>query len=199
MTLSSWSVSGGDLLTVNYADPSSQFTIQLLYLLTGSDPGSGVSDISESVKIKNTSAGPLDFHFYEYADVDLLGLSQPVDSSLQLTGAPVNTATQTNGAANLAETVVTPAPSHFEAGYAGPLLSELGGGSVYTLSDAPSAVNGDLAWAFQWDATIGQNKTLLVSKDLSMSVVPEPSTLVLLGVGGIVLFAYARRKRSETA
>ena len=101
---------------------------------------------------------------YEYNDVNFLGPAQPVDSSLQLTGAPVNTATQTNGSANLSETVVTPAPSFFEANYAAPLLSELSSGNVYQLNDAPSAVNGDLAWGFQWDATIAQNKTLLSVK-----------------------------------
>ena len=197
LTLSSWAVSGDDLLTVNYADPSNRFTMQLIYLLTGSDPGSGVSDISETIKIKNTSAGLLDFHLYEYADVDLLGLTRAVNSSLQLTGMPVNTATQTNGVVNFSETVVTPAPSLFEAGYAAPLLSELSGGSVYKLNDSSRAVNGDLAWAFQWDATIGSDKTLLVSKDLGLTVVPEPSAIVLFGVGAIGLFGWGwqRRKR----
>ena len=38
-----------------------------------------------------------------------------------------------------------------------------------------------------------------ISKDCSLTVIPEPSALALLGVGGIVLFAYAWRKRRQTA
>ena len=114
LNLSSWAVApGGDLLTANYSDPSNRFTLQLQFLLTGSDPGSGISDISETVRVKNTSATALDFHLYEYVDIDLLGTANPWDSLVQLTGTPVNTAVQTNGMDNVSETVVTPAPSRF--------------------------------------------------------------------------------------
>ena len=51
LTLSNWAVSDGDFLTVSYADPANQFTIQLNYLLTGSDPGSGVSLINETIDV----------------------------------------------------------------------------------------------------------------------------------------------------
>ena len=115
-------------------------------------------------------------------NVDLLGVAQPIDSLLQMTGTPVNTATQTNGTANLSETVVTPAPSLYQAGNASQLLAKLSSGSVYNLNDTSSALNDDLAWAFQWDATLassGLGSTFLVSKDKQLDVVPEPSTLVL--------------------
>ncbi len=198
LNLSGWAVPEENLLTVNYSDPSNQFTLQLSFLLTGSDPGSGVSDISETVKIKNLSATALDFHLYEYVDIDLLGTANPTDSLLQLTGAPPNTAVQTNGTDNVSETVVTPAPSRFEAGYASQLLGKLSSGSLYDLNDTPAAANGDLAWAFQWDATIGANKTFLVSKDKPLDV-PEPSLLVLLGSGAVSLLAHRRRQRRRTA
>ena len=198
MNLTSAVPTGNDLLMVNYSDPSKRFTVQLQFLLTGSDPGSGLSDISETVRVKNVSGAPLDFHLYEYVNVDLLGVAQPIDSLLQMTGTPVNTATQTNGTANLSETVVTPAPSLYQAGNAAQLLAKLSSGSVYNLNDTSSALNDDLAWAFQWDATLassGLGSTFLVSKDKQLDVVPEPSTLVLLEAAAIGLLVFAWRRR----
>jgi hypothetical protein len=197
LTLSSWAVSGDYLLNATYSDPANRFTIQLRFVLTGCDPGSGVSDINETVKVKNLSAAALDFHLYEYVDIDLLGLAQPIDSSLQLTGTPVNTATQENGAVSLAESVATPNASHSEAGNAALLLSKLKSGSVYNLNDTLSASSDDFAWAFQWDVAIDPSQTLLISKDKRLQLIPEPSTVVLLGIGALGLLAYAWRRRQD--
>jgi hypothetical protein len=200
LRLSSWTLTEDNKLATNYVDPSNRFTVQLTFVVTGSSPGSGSSDILESVKVKNTSGASLDFHLYEYVDVDLLGLTSPIDSTLQLTGIPVQQATQTNGPVNLSETVVTPAPSRYQAASASQLLGKLSANSVYNLNNNVSAVNADLAWAFQWDKTLANNGTLLVSKDklLSLASVPEPSCLALLGTGAIGLLGYGWRRRRQS-
>ena len=137
---------------------------------------------------------------YEYVDIDLLGTTNPTDDSLQLTGAPINTADQrAGGLANVSETVVTPSPSRYEAGYVPDLLNKLTATSVYNLNDAPTAGDGDLAWAFQWDTTIGVNKTFLVSKDKPINTSPEPSTGLLLGVAALCLLAAGRRRCRRAA
>jgi hypothetical protein len=199
LNLVSWSLLPSNYLVVNYSDPSSRFTLQLSYTLTGSDTGSGISDLGETVKVKNISGAPLDFHLYEYVDIDLLGLAHPIDSELTLKGTPVNTANQSNNVVSLAETVLTPSATHYEAGYSPQLLSNLSSGLVYNLNDTAYASNGDLAWAFQWDVALGtsaSNRSFTLSKDKRLGIVPEPSTFVLLGFGAFGLLAYAWRRRN---
>jgi hypothetical protein len=199
LNLSSWSVTADQtVLTVGYADSANRFTMQLRFVLTGLDWGSGVSDVEETVAVRNTSGAPLDFHLYEYVDIDLLGTAHPTDQSLSLLGNPVNTAEQSTGSDYVSETVVTPFPSRYEAGYVADLLSELTAESVCNLNDVPTAGDGDLAWAFQWDTTIGINKTFLVSKDKPIDT-PEPSTGVLLGIAAVWLLSDRWRWRRRTA
>ena len=68
-----------------------------------------------------------------------------------------------------------------------------------TLSNNASQSNGDLAWAFQWDKQISPGNSLLISKDKHLSIVPEPSTLVLFGIGALSLLAFAWRRRQTLA
>jgi large repetitive protein len=198
LTLSGYTISDENGLTVNYADPSNRFTLQLTYLLTGSDLGSGSSIIGENIRVKNSSkTQALDFHLYQYVDVNLLGPTDPVDSDLTLAGAPsVNKATQTNGTQNLSETIATPAPTRYEAGTAASLHSELASGSVYNLNGNSSASDANLAWAFQWDTSISANGTLMISKSMQLTVVPEPSMLTMLVAGSLVTLAGCLRRRA---
>ena len=165
------------------------FTIDLWYILAGGAPGSGTSDIGEIIRITNTSAtASLDFHFFQYADFNLNGT--PGDDTIDILGG--NTAYQADPTAYVAETVVTPKPSHFEAALVPAILNLLSDGNPTTLSDIPSAGPGDVAWAFEWDKEIAPGRTLLISKD--KNIVPEPATMALMGTG-LVIALVVRRKR----
>ncbi|MCE5278984.1 MAG: PEP-CTERM sorting domain-containing protein [Planctomycetaceae bacterium] len=167
---------------------SSRAKVELTLILRGGADGSGTSDIIESIAITNISASPLDLHFFQYVDLNLN--DSTTDDSLVITGG--NTATQTSRFSRVGETVVTPAPSHFQAATASLMLAALDDADPTTLSDAPGPVGpDDLAWAFQWDALIAVGGKLIISKD--KQVIPEPCTMILLTAGAVATLLRKRR------
>ena len=156
---------------------SASLKIDITYSLEGGSLNSGAADMGEQIRITNLTSNPLDFHFFEYSDFDLMG---PSNDSATLTNA--NTITQKNQVLAVAETVVTPAPNHWEIAYHPVLLDQLNGGAT-TLTDSNTTAVGDITWGLEWDMTIAPNSTFLISKDKQVSGVPEPGVLLLLGSG----------------
>jgi hypothetical protein len=167
----------------------SGFQIEMSWTLLGSAPGNVESDIAETIRITNTSSSILDFHFWQYVDLNLL--NTPFDTSVAVGGG--YTAVQDDGTLAVSETADVPKASRYEADYQPIVFGHVQGG---LLSNNSSQVNGDLAWAFQWDRQLSAGASLIISKDKHLSIVPEPSTLALLLVGAVGLLAYASRKRS---
>ena len=186
LTLASYSNPSPNELTATYQ--GSGFKIYVDWTLLGSDPGFEQSDIGELIKITNTSSTPLNFHFWQFVDLNLL--NTPFDTSVSIVGG--NTATQTDGDLAVSETADVPVPSRFEAGFRQDVLADLQAG---LLNDNATQINGDLAWAFQWDKTLGAGSSLIISKDKQLTVTPEPSTLVLFGIGAVSLLACTWRRR----
>jgi hypothetical protein len=168
-----------DTLFVRYNGAG--FRIETRYTLDGGTPGSGNSDMGEQISIINLTPSPLDFHFYQYADFDL----SAVDTVL-FTNA--NAVDQTGGGLRLAETVVTPVPSHREAAFFPITLNKLNDALPTTLSDNAGAGPGDVTWAFQWDVIIPPSGSYQISKDKNIIRVPEPGLTSLIGlVAGLLL------------
>lgn len=172
------------------------FTVSIDYLLSG---GTGVgvgqtavSGIGETIRIINTSATTLPFHFYQYSDFDLGSPSgDSVVLGTNLRGL-FNEAYQTDPSVGLTETVTTPGANHGEVGYWHTTLDRLNAGGPLTLNDVSSLPNtGDVTWALQWDLNIAPGGSVLISKDkfLSVMIVPEPSALAFIALGlGLVAF-----------
>jgi hypothetical protein len=178
---------------------AANFTLSIDYLLTGGSfvgPGQVAnSDIGESIRIINTSATTLVFHFFQYSDFDLGG---PGNDSVQLgrnLRGQFNDAFQQDAIAGLTETVTTPGASHGEVDYFANTRTRLNTIANYTLNDSAGPVGtGDVTWALEWDLTIAPGASALISKDKYLSVVvPEPSALAISGLGLVFLALHRRR------
>jgi hypothetical protein len=189
LTLSGYAASG-NRLSVAYLAPT--FTVMEDWTIFGSTPGFGQSDIGEIVRITNTSQSVLDFHLWQFTDLNLLGTA--LDTSVSITGG--NTAFQYDGA-TVAQTAAVPIPSRYEAGLRNTVRADVVAGN--NLNGNASQTAGDLAFAFQWDRTLAPGASLIISKDYNLNVVaPEPGTLVLAGIAavGLAVHGWRRRRRA---
>jgi hypothetical protein len=161
--------------------------------LVGSPSGNGTSDLSLQFKVKNTSGSSTNFHFYEYSNFVLGG--PPGDTATFLNS---NAVSQVGSLGSVYENAAATggtgfsAPMHYEANVVSNTLNSLTGGSPYILNGNSSAT-GDVSWAFEWDLPIAGGATTQFSKDISI-VVPEPSTVALVGVSLISMLALRRRR-----
>lgn len=172
------------------------YSVEVDYSLSGGLAGSGFADIGEAITINNYTATPLDFHFFQYSDFNLGGISggQTIELGKNLRGI-FNEALQTAPGVIFNETVVTPGANHGEAGLFSATWDKLNNGVADNLNDNVGPVGpGNATWAFQWDFVIAPGGSVLISKDKLLQV-PEPSTLALisLGLAGLAL----RRRRSS--
>jgi PEP-CTERM motif-containing protein len=170
--------------------------VEVDYQLTGFSPGSGLSDVQETITINNRTQSLLDFHFFQYSDFDLNGTpgGDTVQLGKNLHGL-FNEADQTKGSSSLSETVVTPGANHGEAGLFNTTLVKLNDANPDILNDNAGPMTGDATWAFEWDFTIAPGSSVGISKDkyLSIGVVPEPSVLALISLG-LIAFGLRRRR-----
>jgi len=193
ISTAAWSQSAANSLTTTYANAN--FGVEVYYSLTGG--GSGIADIDEGIRVFNYTANPLNLSFYQYSDFNLLdtaGNDQvEMDNSL---------AVQWKGLTQIAEGIVAPTASAFEANYTGGITStlyKLGNVNNLVLDNTPSAGPGDVTWSFQWDLTIPAYSWESITKDklLNVYVVPEPSALALGALGCTLLLLCWRRDSSK--
>jgi hypothetical protein len=186
---------------IGYANPG--FSVSVDYLLTGGSVvpagGHANADIAESIKIVNLTANPLPFHFYQYSYFNLGGASADTVQLGQNLRGLYNEADQFSPGIALTETVTTPGADHGEVAPLGGTLTKLNGGGPVTLGPpffAGPLGPGAVTWALEWDFLIGPGNSAIISKDkyLDVLVIPEPSSLVLVGLG---IAAVLIRKRCK--
>jgi hypothetical protein len=164
------------------------FSVMVDFILTGGPAGSGASDLMEVITLQNTGQETLDFHFFQYVDLELRGDSQ--DQSAEIRAG--NTAVQKDVYSALSETVVTWCPDRYEVAFYDDILDKLTDADADDLSNVAGPLGpGDLTWAFQWDVQLRPGDTFIISKDKNL--VPEPTCLALLGMGALGLVIRRRR------
>jgi hypothetical protein len=198
ISAATYSTSGTRLLETTYTGASA--SVEVDYLLTGSTPGSGSADIGETITLKNTSAAPETFHFYQYSDFTLNGTPNSQDTvqlGKNLRGK-FDVADQQSGNVALSETVATPGADHGEVAVVGgtnSTLARLNGGVPYTLNGNSGPLGpARVSWAFEWDVTVNPGAEFLISKDKSIQLIPEPASLSLLSLGLVGLAARKLRR-----
>jgi hypothetical protein len=200
---------GSNGLVVNYTDLQGRFEIEVTFALIGGAPGSGYSSMGESIRITNTSATPLQFHFFEFLDLNLD--ETPGDDTIWLTGP--NSVEQFDGTTT------------FNGGFdADRYEFNIGPGTLTKLLD-PVASNlntplppgpvfvpfgpDDVTWALQWDFVgqlgprpeIAPGDTAVITKtcELQMQPVPEPASWMLAVIGGLSAICFRRSRRRRLA
>jgi hypothetical protein len=177
---------------------NSQLSIEIDYVLSGGGVGTGNADMTETITARNLSGSQLNLNFYEYSYFDLL---QSGNNNITIFGdsnSGYDHVLQTSGSTAIQEGIISPNANYAEAANYSQTLDELNNQPGLLLNGNTSAGAGDVTWAFQWDQNIAPGGELDIFKDknLSISMVPEPSTMAIITLGAGALCLTLRRKLS---
>lgn len=177
-----------DTLSLGYVEPgAARYQVFGTFTLRGGAPGQTLSDVAETLTIKNLTNAPLSFSFFQYADFDINGTAAGDSGQILLGRIPQ----QFEGGAFVTESVETPAPTRWQMDFFPVIRSSLGDAAITNLNNAAGPVGpGDLNWSLQWDFTLQPNQEYIISKD--KIIVPAPGAMGVLAIGGLAL---VRRRR----
>lgn len=202
ISAANFSTSGLNYLTVTYAN--AQLSINVQYTLSGL--GAGSADMTETINVVNNSTNSFNLKLFEYSNFNLLGEANDTVNIYPDTlpgSSGYNYVQQDNGAGTaISEGITSPDANFAEAGFvtSNPnTLDNISTVSGYDLNNQLTAGAGDVTWAFEWDPTVdaGQDFQVFKDKSLSIQMVPEPTTMALIGLGlGVCGFARAWKRNS---
>jgi len=159
--------------------------------------------LSDTLTILNpsTSGQTETFHFYQYSHFELGGVAggQTVQFSNNGSG-PYYQVNQTgSGGVSLQGLVSGAGFATLEAQAGeGTQFGLVNGGSAPTLDNTTlSAGPGDVEYAYEWDETLAPGASFQISELQTLSAVPEPSCVALMGAGMLALALLHRRRQGE--
>ena len=185
-------------LQTTYAN--AQFSVRIDYLISGGLLAGTKSIIAEEITINNLTGAPLPFHFFQYSDFNLGGIpggdNVVVGPPNFLTGK-YNVVDQFKPGIALQEAVVTPGADRTEVSIIPGTLNKLNDGNADVLNNVTGPAGpGNVTWAFQWDFLVAPGGTEVISKNkyIQLNAIPEPTSLALLGISGLLIAARKSRK-----
>ena len=177
---------------VVYADASWRVTIS--YLLTASSNGL-MADLTESVLVENLG-GSAALRFFQYSDWDMNGTAAN-DTATRLNSSTIS---MVDGAFSGINSVHggTPIPDFTEIALFPSTINNIDTTNGYNLNTAAGGgigqqISGDVAYGFQWNRNLGQGGSFVMSTN-KVAAVPEPASMIALGLGAAALLARKRRK-----
>jgi len=174
---------------------SNGLQITVDYSLAGGQLGSDKSDMSETIDIDNDGTSTQTYHFFEYADFNLGGLTTGQTATFSAANMVID-----KGNGTQIEDVISPASSEYEANVYPNLFNSISNSTTpCTLTDAATSSVGNAEWAFEWDVTLKAGGSYLISVDPQLTpvpvpVVPEPVSglIAVLGLSGMCLMRSRR-------
>jgi hypothetical protein len=202
-TIAPWSIpsqtpGNSPSLTETYAN--SAISVKTTYTLQSHPIGSGTATLGTAITVNNTSSTTQVYHFYQYSDFWLGGVSGNQNVQFYnngsgsyyeviqtgLIGGPlIGTVTALSGGSAVVPEV--------QAGlYNGTQFGLANGNPAPTLNDNLTAGAGNVVYAYEWDASLSPGGAITISEIQS---VPEPSSVALISSGMLVLALLRRRRR----
>jgi len=173
-------------LYLRYANANQGLSVEVDYSLIGGTLGSGRTDLDEGIRITNLAREARTIHFFTYAQFNM---SVNEDTAVVKNA---NTVDQSFLPWHASEVVVTPAPTLYEVNMVPVTLDSLNDGLPTTLNGNLGPMTGEVAWALEWDFTLPAGGSYLISQDKTLTLVPEPATLALVGLGLAAVFCRRR-------
>jgi hypothetical protein len=150
----------------------------------------GQAGVVQTMELTNTSASPISLSIFHYLDVDVQATT--TDSATINAGLDRMTITDTSG--SFVE-FYSPGADRYQATSFSTLRTALDNATIGDLTNTGLPFGpGDFTGAFQWDGTIaaGESVTLYSGVAINQTAIPEPATLGLLALGGLMI----RRRRA---
>ena len=178
-------------LTTTYAN--STLSVTAGFSLQSQPLGSPRASLATSITLDNTASTTQTFHFYQYSDFSLGGLTggqsvqffnpSPQYEVLQSGNGGSLTGLLTAVSGGTGDTVEE------QAGLFNGQRFGLTNGTPVTLNNTLTAGPGNVNFAYEIDATLAPGTSLTISE---LQTVPEPSTLALIAPGVLALFCGRR-------
>ena len=190
-----------DTLFVRYL--SGSIEIEARFILDGGSGGSGSSQLTEQVTVRNVGNEKQNFHLFQYSDFEM-GAEQ-LDVELVLTNLNENRVFD-GATTTVADTAINVVPQRYEGGFFPTILDKLNDGVPNNLTNTPAVGTTigpeDVTSAYQWDFMLAPGDSYQIGVDKVISaappepIVPEPTTLTLAMVGLAGAFGLIRRRRA---
>jgi hypothetical protein len=169
-----------------------------LYVLTSGRLGSGKATLGQTLTINNPSATAQVFHFYQYSDFDLGGVTGGQYVQFSDNGSGHYYQVVQKGPGEILTGLITAVNggsntmSEVQAGLWDGNKFGLGSGGAVTLDNTLAAGPGNVVYAYEWEATLAAGSSIIISE--TQTVVPEPSSMALVASGMFAVALFCRRR-----